>query len=245
MGYKIPWQTAVLMSIFPPIQLIMRIFYMKGSLDRPWLLLFMFPLLSVVPAVMMALGMVEDGKGGTPYDNYMMIPPALYGLGLLLSMVGKKKKSTGLLILSLMMQIILPMLGGMLAFYLRDKSGCSSGGPTLFSTLLNTLSAQGIAFILSKGLYKLPVIGPAMETIRTKTGIVGDLIDWSVYTGSYFTSYTIINMVNGKDYEAYCKSDISTTEKQFWHTIRTILGIGGGVGLIIGAYIMYTVDIKK
>lgn len=63
-------------SIFPFGQLIARIFFLDGSLDKWWLLIpiFYIPPISFVAAIMIGLGLVAKGKGGKPYDSYINLP---------------------------------------------------------------------------------------------------------------------------------------------------------------------------
>jgi hypothetical protein len=58
-------------------QLYVRIFSLNGSLDKMWLMFFVGPPVSLVPALMMYFGSVSPGKGSKPYDNYMWLPTIL------------------------------------------------------------------------------------------------------------------------------------------------------------------------
>jgi hypothetical protein len=67
---------ALLFTIVIPFigQIIGRIIYLNGSLDKPWLLLFGIPPLTLIPALFMIFGLIKKGKGGKPWDYYILIP---------------------------------------------------------------------------------------------------------------------------------------------------------------------------
>lgn len=58
-----------------PGQLFARIKYLNGSLDRPWLLLFLAPPLSIISSIWFFLDWVEEGKGADPVDDFMYVLP--------------------------------------------------------------------------------------------------------------------------------------------------------------------------
>ena len=73
---KISWLQVLIYSFLPIGQLLVRIFYLKGSLDKLWL---MFPILlmppfSFIPLILIKLGFVQDGKGSDPIDKIMILP---------------------------------------------------------------------------------------------------------------------------------------------------------------------------
>lgn len=58
-----------------PGQLYTRIEDLNGSLDKPWLLLFFVPPLSIVSSIWFFLDWVEKGQGGDPVDEFLFILP--------------------------------------------------------------------------------------------------------------------------------------------------------------------------
>jgi len=58
-----------------PGQLFARIKYLNGSLDKPWLLFFLFPPLSIIASIWFFLDWVDEGKGADPVDDFMYILP--------------------------------------------------------------------------------------------------------------------------------------------------------------------------
>ena len=73
---SLSWVQIFILTIIPLGQLYARIFYLKGSLDSKWALfpLFMIPPLQFIPIMMMKLKLIKKGKGGQPYDYFMLIP---------------------------------------------------------------------------------------------------------------------------------------------------------------------------
>lgn len=58
-----------------PGQLYTRIQHLNGSLDKPWLLLFLFFPLSIVSSIWFFAGWVDEGQGSDPVDEWMYILP--------------------------------------------------------------------------------------------------------------------------------------------------------------------------
>lgn len=58
-----------------PGQLYARISHLNGSLDKPWLLFFLAPPLSIISSIWFFLDWVEEGKGADPVDDFMFALP--------------------------------------------------------------------------------------------------------------------------------------------------------------------------
>ena len=73
---KISWLQVLIYSFLPIGQLLVRIFYLKGSLDKLWLMfpILLFPPFSFIPLILIKLGFVQDGKGSDPIDKIMILP---------------------------------------------------------------------------------------------------------------------------------------------------------------------------
>jgi len=69
--------TPGLLTLFlgAPGQLAARINYLNGSLDKPWLLLFFVPPLSIISSIWFFFDWVEEGKGSDPVDDFMYALP--------------------------------------------------------------------------------------------------------------------------------------------------------------------------
>jgi hypothetical protein len=58
-------------------QLIARIFYLNGSLDKIWLMLFALPPFSIVPAVYLFMNWVDNGTGGSVFNIFSLLIPVI------------------------------------------------------------------------------------------------------------------------------------------------------------------------
>lgn len=58
-------------------ELIVRINYLNGSLDKPWLMAFLLPPLSIISSIFYFTGFVKKGVGSDPWDHFVMIIPFL------------------------------------------------------------------------------------------------------------------------------------------------------------------------
>jgi len=245
-NYKIDPATAFLMTIFPPVQLYQRIFNMNGSLDKPWLLMFQLPLLSVVPAIMMASGNVANGKGGKPYDIWMYFPPAFYIIGMVFTLMYHKavpeqgiQENKMMLWLGLMMQFILPIIGGFFVFYFaRHKELCKDSDDSFSKAfnkvLFNSLFTHGCAILATKGIAMMPGFDFIIEKL-SNIKYIGSIVDAGLYYAMYITIYLIINMMNGYDTpDVYCENKDSLLE-----IIRMSGAITGGVGIGYGFFKNY------
>jgi len=233
MTYKLSLGNAFLMTIFPPLQLIIRVFSMKGSLDKPWLLLFMFPIFSVVPAIMMALGKVEEGNAINPYDDFMMLSPILYCVFLLIAFLMKNSK------LSKIMTVIFPLIASFASFFLRDNVGCKSINASdtninIFNSLVNALATHGIAITATTFVNVLPIIGSAVESLTKKNNMVAYFTNFYIYTGVYLTMYIIINMFNNANYKDYCSKigSFSSNAYDLFKYTNYIIAIIGSIGIL-------------
>jgi hypothetical protein len=177
---------------------------------------------------MMATGNVENGKGGKPYDVYMYFPPAFYVLGLMFALMNKSKQHW----LGLIMQIILPIIGGFVAFYLRHKETCKDSFKDAFNKVLfNSIFTHGCAILATKGIMMVPVIGTLIDKI-TNIKYIGSFVDAGIYYSMYITIYVIINMMNGYNIDGYCNNTDS-----FLDLIRVSGTIAGAAGLAYGLWI--------
>lgn len=58
-------------------QLIGRIFYMNGSLDKIWLMLFALPPITIIPSIWFFMDWVEKGAGGSVFNMFTYIIPVI------------------------------------------------------------------------------------------------------------------------------------------------------------------------
>ena len=195
-------------------QLYVRIFALEGSLDKIWLMLFCVPPLSLVPALMMYFGAVLPGQGGKPYDMYMWLPFILAIICPYFSDILDNYNVNS--IIQMIIEAIIPLLGGILAFYLRDKSNCNermslinqeqkdnSNQPTtnnlFYKSCSNAIITYSIASITEKVISFVPIVGWIIRLIQM-IPIIGTLLSGLFYV----IIYILVNMYNNIDATSYC-----------------------------------------
>ena len=195
---SLSWLKVFFFSIIPLGQLYVRIFYLKGSLDSKWALLpfFMIPPLQFIPLIMMKMGLVKKGKGGKPYDNYMLIPIMLK---MMMVFILTGIPSPYYQILDLVIEFILIIT----PFLIRASSNCGQlTFESLFNSFSNTTTLQIAIIIFSFALKFVPFIGIFFR-ITENIPVFGKLFPWII---CYSAGYLIINMMNGDKLRKYCGS---------------------------------------
>jgi hypothetical protein len=199
-------------------QLYMRIFVLNGSLDKIWLMFFCVPPLSLVPALMMYFGAVSPGQGGKPYDMYMWLPAILSIVGPFFSNILDNYDFND--IFQVIVESVLPLLGGIFAFFLRDYTNCNArlGHPPvptspqqtpqqppqttnnlLYKSFSNAIITFSIASIVETVVYFIPIVGQIFK-ILSYIPILGTLLSGLFYA----IVYIIVNMYNNTDARLYC-----------------------------------------
>lgn len=193
--------TAIILTIVFPFfgQLIARIMYLNGSLDKSWLLFFAIPPLTIIPALMMMFGLIKKGKGGKPYDFYILFPIVVT----ILSDIFLKKYIIPYKYPFVKLILIFISVYGV--FWFKSKKICknkSAPASKIISDTLSTYVLIGIAGIILK---YIPVIGVGIKIITKMIPYSHYLIDGL----SIFAIYVIVNMINGSD-RKFCKKAGST-----------------------------------
>jgi hypothetical protein len=200
----------ILLTILLPFfgQIITRIMYLDGSLDKPWLLFFAVPPLSLIPALMIMFGLIEKGKGGKPWDSYILLPIIVN----ILSRFIVDKFYTG--IKATIVKYLLLLVSFIIVYYLRSYKICDSK-----SALLSKISSDAILTYILMGvmsilLQYLPVIGIVIKVIA-KVIPYGYLFIDAV---GILSVYVATNMINGSS-DSYC-TDTSSTQ----YIIQLLIG---------------------
>ena len=197
-------------------QLYMRIVVLDGSLDKIWLMFFCVPPFSLVPALMMYFGAVEKGQGGKPYDMYMWLPSLLAIIGPYFSNILDNYDFND--IIQVIVESVIPLLGGILAFYLRDLHNCNekmslinqqikqeiqNNQPTthnlLYKSFSNAIITYTIASIIETIISFVPIVGWIITLIQM-IPVIGTLLSGLFY----IIVYIVVNMYNNTDAKSYC-----------------------------------------
>ena len=190
---------AVISTIVIPFigQIIGRFIYLDGSLDKPWLLLFGIPPLTLVPALFMMFGLIKKGKGGKPWDYYVLIPIIINIItGFVLKNYGIKGQ---------VIRYILLLLSFIFIYWLKSKKTCKKSA-RYSKIITDSLITYCLMEVMKIVLEYVPLIGIVIKVIQ-KTIPFGYLI---LDAFSIFCVYVITNMINSVDSKKFCKKEVKT-----------------------------------
>lgn len=183
-------------SLIPLGQLYARIFYYDGSLDHSWLMfpLFMIPPFQFLPITMMNLGMIKKGKGGKPYDWFMIIP-ILVKLGLGFMIFKGQEIDQKVIFAILYCSILIPFLIKTYGYCdgVNGWAALNSGALTAYISVALNVFTLILPFI--------PIIGLGVTTLETALPVIGGAIIWSL---GYIPGYIVSNMYTSDDRDKFC-----------------------------------------
>lgn len=191
---------AVISTIVIPFfgQFMSRILYLDGSLDKPWLLLFGIPPLTLVPAFFMMFGLITKGKGGKPWDIYILIPIIVnIASGFIIDKYydGVKGK---------IVKYLVVLLSFVFIYWLKSKKICKSKSANFSKIISDSLLTFILMEIMTIVLQYVPLVGVVIKVIA-KVVPYGHLILDAI---GILTIYVITNMINGSN-KKYCKENTS------------------------------------
>ena len=193
----------MMLFILPLGQLWARVFWMNGSLDKPWLLIpiFWMPPFSLLPALMIYFGFVADGKGvNPPYDWWMLVPIIVkFCLGLLVSSLIDEPG-----FFSAFIPLIIQLCVNAIPHYLRSVDNCGPTFDHIGKTFIDGAIENGVGDIAPTILKFIPFVG-AFFRLLSRLPLIGPLMDKIICSIMYAGSYILVNMVNeGTDIAAFC-----------------------------------------
>jgi hypothetical protein len=239
---KISWLQVLLFSFIPLGQLIVRIFYLNGSLDKLWL---MFPILlmppfSLIPLLLIKFGFVQDGKGSDPIDKIMLLPLIARIVTLIvLHRIGINSPSVFILI-----NLLINLFTIIIANLTRRYYNCEREGVTMDSVgkaVMDSTIAYAISEITPVILSFLPFIGVAYSILGLIIGLftTNEYILDAVFSNIGFAvSYILINMFNQDNIGQFCSTPFTgniVDKIAFFISIVIIVLVktGGYMGIII------------
>ena len=206
---KISWLQVLLFSFIPLGQLIVRIFYLNGSLDKLWL---MFPILlmppfSFIPLLLIKFGFVQDGKGSDPIDKIMLLPLIARIVTLfVLNSMGINDPLVFILI-----NLLINLSTIIIANITRRYYNCEKEGVTMDSVGKAVIDST-IAYAISEAspiiISYLPFIGVVYKIIGLFTEN-GNILDILFSNMGFAVSYILINMFNQDDIDRFCSTPFS------------------------------------
>jgi hypothetical protein len=158
----------------------------------------------------MKFGMLKKGKGGKPYDWFMLLPLIVkIVLGYVLERFD--------LPMYLMIDISVSIIATLIPSYLRTHSLCKEYNTNnMVNTLVQGLTIEAFANIFSLVIGWVPLIGMVF-TLFEYIPIIGESIAWII---AYSTGYLIVNMFNADDSKSFC---LTNKYKLFMSIIAIII----------------------
>ena len=202
---SISWLQVIILGIIPLGQLWARIVNFNGSLDKWWLMfpLFLIPPFSFVPLLLMKFGYIKNGKGGKPYDMWMLLPILAkliipYTLPFLID-----EDSTMLFsLVSFILQLLTVMLGNLI----RRQNNCKNiTTDSIGKAGIDSTIAIGMGDLAAFGIPWIPLVGTFFSIIEM-IPVIGNFIDPILWSVGFIGTYVLINMFNQDSMEAYCST---------------------------------------
>ncbi len=194
-GGKLSWNQVLILGLVPLGQLYARVNIFNGSLDKWWLMfpLLLFPPLSFIPLIMMKFGLVKNGTGSKPVDNFMLIPIiAKLIIPFILPFIINEDSSLLFTIVSFVLQLITVMTANLI----RRKDNCKeittnsvgkAGVDSIIAIAAGEITSFAIGFV--------PLIGMFISMLKNLP-VIGGIVDSLVWSVGFAGAYVLINMFN-------------------------------------------------
>jgi len=194
-GGKLSWNQVLILGLVPLGQLYARVNIFNGSLDKWWLMfpLLLFPPLSFIPLIMMKFGLVKNGNGSKPVDNFMLIPIiAKLIIPFILPFIINEDSSLLFTIVSFVLQLITVMTANLI----RRKDNCKeittnsvgkAGVDSIIAIAAGEITSFAIGFV--------PLIGIFISMLKNLP-VIGGIVDSLVWSVGFAGAYVLINMFN-------------------------------------------------
>jgi hypothetical protein len=192
---KLSWKQVLILGLVPLGQLYARVNIFKGSLDKWWLMfpLLLFPPLSFIPLIMMKFGLIKNGNGSKPVDNFMLIPIiAKFIIPFILPLIINEDSSLLFTIVSFILQLITVMTANLI----RRKDNCkeittNSLGKAGVDSVIAIAAGEITSFVIGF----IPLIGIFISMLKN-VPLIGGIVDSLVWSVGFIGAYVLINMFN-------------------------------------------------
>jgi hypothetical protein len=199
---------AVLLTIVVPFigQIIGRIMILGGSLDKPWLLLFGIPPLTIIPALAMMFKYIKPVKGGKPWDLLIWGPILIsifvpFALERIPFFDGEESLKNGAKMLAILFSFVI-------LYWYKSGRICKKRNRNKnarFSKIAyDSMIAYIVVIIMGVAMPYIPYIGSIFTVIKQLIP-GGDIVIKSM---GIFIIYVISNMINGSS-RGYCSETIN------------------------------------
>ena len=194
---QLTWQKLLIFMLIPFSDFIIRVFYMKGTVDYIWTLfpLFQIPPFTFIPLLLMKYGKITDGKLTTsPFDIFALLF-YLFRMFIRLSITCESHSPS----FRFFVDIIGTLAAIIIPFIIRNfhpyKKTCGTESKNNKNALFKTLGQSGILyFFMIFFMFVVPKLKPIVEYLGE------DL----VYFIFYLFGYIILNMYNENQIKRFC-----------------------------------------
>jgi hypothetical protein len=208
------WLELIILGIIPYGQVIARVKYLNGSIDRPWLFLLAFPPITWYALWQIKKDNVAMGNGTQVYDWFMLIPiVAKVVLPFILSKIPLFDDEDGNFDSDSYLYKIISV-GGligavMIPYLIRAYRNCKKITPALFiRSCMNGLITSTAPDILLFILGWVPIFGTILEMILMMP-FIGGIIQHVIWTVFFCGTYVITNMFNQGTPEIMCNPGLT------------------------------------
>jgi hypothetical protein len=201
----------IICSLLGPIgHLILRVVYLNGSLDKPWLFIpGTIPVLSIIPNLAMRYGYVKKGPGQDVIDRWVLVPVILkLIITILLTITGM----SGNMMYNII-GLIVVLLSTFIPNFKRIYDSCDKkvSTPKIIKAASDSYIEFGTAYffpIFFKIISFIPILRPLKFVLDMVPGV--DHVLWAM---GFVCSYTITNMINQDDMITYCERPNDNKQK--------------------------------
>ena len=222
---KLSWVDVFIYSLLPLGQLFARIKYLKGSLDKWYLLFLQIPPISFIPMIMMKWGMIKAGKVQHPID-YAIILPVIAKLTfpiLLPLLIEEDDAPFSFHTILTVLYIIILFCVNMYRRHLTCKSiTFQSTGKALIDSIIMDAISRALPFVLDY----LPGIGSVLTVFKLMPS-VETVVDNTMSAMSVAVGYILVNIINQGSVNKFCSTP------QYGRPQDKAGFIGGGIVIIV------------
>ena len=210
---NISWTDVFIYSIVPMGQLLARVKYLGGSLDKWYLLFLFFPPFSFIPMILMKYGIIKKDKKKSLYDNSILFPFVMKLIfPIILPLFINNNESpvlfqsilTGTFILSLFITNMYRRV------VLCGSMTTDSIGKALIDSIFMEATSRSLPYIFEY----IPLIGTVIRIVKRLPNVDAAYMNVAS-SASVVMGYLMVNLFNQTNVKKFCKKNFygNTSDK--------------------------------